>query len=102
VDFFLENGSGQLFINEVNTFPSFTKQCLYPKLCDAIGLPYPQLLEYLIDLALERHADRQCNHSSVHIDTLPSSSPERVMAPVTAHYDASVYSAAPEMQMLFR
>ncbi len=70
VDFFLEVDTGHVLINEVNTFPSFTKQCLYPKLCETIGLPYPLLLEYLINLALERHADRQNNHTCVHLDTL--------------------------------
>jgi D-alanine-D-alanine ligase len=68
VDFFLEIGTGRLLINEVNTLPSFTKQCLYPKMCEATGLPYPLLLDYLIELALERHADRQRNHTEVRID----------------------------------
>jgi D-alanine-D-alanine ligase len=67
VDFFLETKTGQILINEVNTFPSFTEQCLYPKLCETIGLPYPLLLEYLIDLARERHADRQQNDTCVHL-----------------------------------
>ncbi|MGH2508105.1 MAG: D-alanine--D-alanine ligase family protein [Ktedonobacteraceae bacterium] len=70
VDFFLDTETGQILINEVNTFPSFTKQCLYPKLCETIGLPYPLLLEYLIDLALERHADRQNNDTSVQFSTM--------------------------------
>lgn len=69
VDFFLDTKTGELLINEVNTLPSFTKQCLYPKLCETIGLSYPLLLEHLIDLALERHADRHDNHTRVHIDT---------------------------------
>lgn len=70
VDFFLETNTGRIIINEVNTFPSFTRQCLCPKLCETIGLPYPLLLEYLIELALERYADRQNNHTCVHFDTL--------------------------------
>lgn len=70
VDFFLDTETGQILINEVNTFPSFTKQCLYPKLCETIGLPYPLLLEYLIDLARERHADRQQNDICIHPDIL--------------------------------
>lgn len=72
VDFFLHTETGQILINEVNTFPSFTKQCLYPKLCETIGLPYPLLLEYLIDLAQERHAERQQNKTYVHFNTLHS------------------------------
>ncbi len=70
VDFFLDAETGQVLINEVNTLPSFTKQCLYPKLCETIGLSYPLMLEYLIGLALERHADRHNNHTCVHIDPL--------------------------------
>lgn len=61
VDFFLEHGTNHIYINEVNTLPSFTPQCMYPKLCEASGLSYPYLLERLIELALERHADRQRN-----------------------------------------
>ncbi|HZU68125.1 MAG TPA: D-alanine--D-alanine ligase family protein [Ktedonobacteraceae bacterium] len=63
VDFFLQRESGQVYINEVNTLPSFTPQCMYPKLCAASGLPYPQLLDRLIELAIERHADRSRNRS---------------------------------------
>jgi D-alanine-D-alanine ligase len=63
VDFFLQRESGQIYINEVNTLPSFTPQCMYPKLCAASGLPYPQLLDRLIELAMERHADRSRNRS---------------------------------------
>ena len=61
VDFFLENETNHIYINEVNTLPSFTPQCMYPKLCEASGLSYSYLLERLIELALERHADRQRN-----------------------------------------
>ena len=61
VDFFLEQETNHIYINEVNTLPSFTPQCMYPKLCEASGLSYPYLLERLIELALERHADRQRN-----------------------------------------
>jgi len=61
VDFFLEKETHQLFINEVNTLPSFTHQCMYPKLCAASGLPYAHLLDRLIILAVEQHADRKRN-----------------------------------------
>ncbi len=59
VDFFLERKTNRLFINEVNTWPSFTHVCMYPRLCAESGLHYPLLLDRLIELALERHADRQ-------------------------------------------
>ena len=58
VDFFLDRDSGQVYINEVNTMPGFTQISMYPKLWEASGIPYPQLLDRLIALALERQADK--------------------------------------------
>jgi D-alanine-D-alanine ligase len=65
VDFFIEKETGQVFINEVNTLPGFTSISMYPKLWEASGLPYAQLLDRLIELAIERHADRQRNRTSL-------------------------------------
>ena len=59
VDFLIDKDSGTLYLNEVNTFPGFTAGSMYPKLWEATGLPYSQLLDRLIELALERHADRR-------------------------------------------
>ena len=64
VDFFLENETGRVYINEVNTLPGFTQISMYPKLWEASGLPYPQLLDRLIELAIERHQDKQRNRIS--------------------------------------
>jgi len=58
VDFFLENGTGKVYLNEINTIPGFTKISMYPKLWEASGIPYPQLIDRLIQLALERYADK--------------------------------------------
>jgi D-alanine-D-alanine ligase len=58
VDFFLEKATGRLLVNEINTIPGFTSISMYPKLWAASGLPYPDLLARLVDLALERHAAR--------------------------------------------
>jgi D-alanine-D-alanine ligase len=58
VDFFLEHGSGQWYVNELNTIPGFTTISMYPKLWEASGLPYRALIGRLIDLALQRHAQR--------------------------------------------
>lgn len=58
VDFFVDKKTDEVYINEINTMPGFTKISMYPKLWDATGLPYPQLLDTLIDLALERHTQR--------------------------------------------
>jgi D-alanine-D-alanine ligase len=57
VDFFLEHNSSQVLINEINTIPGFTPISMYPKLWEASGIPYPDLIDRLIELALERHAD---------------------------------------------
>ena len=59
VDFLLSGDTGELFLNEVNTIPGFTTISMYPQLWEATGLPYPRLLDRLITLALERHAERQ-------------------------------------------
>jgi D-alanine-D-alanine ligase len=55
VDFFLENKSNKIYISELNTIPGFTEISMYPKLWEVSGLPYPRLLEKLIQLGFERH-----------------------------------------------
>ena len=61
VDFFLEKASGRLYVNELNTIPGFTEISMYPKLWEASGLPFPRLLERLLDLGFERHrAKKRC------------------------------------------
>jgi D-alanine-D-alanine ligase len=57
VDFFLEKTTGKVYINEINTIPGFTKISMYPKLWDTAGLSYSKLIDKLIELALERHAE---------------------------------------------
>jgi D-alanine-D-alanine ligase len=59
VDFFLDKRSGTLFLNEVNTLPGFTPISMYPKLWEASGLPFPALVDRLVELAFERHAQKQ-------------------------------------------
>jgi len=59
VDFFLEKRTGRIMVNEVNTIPGFTEVSMYPKLWEATGIPYPQLLDRLIELALERYEERK-------------------------------------------
>jgi D-alanine-D-alanine ligase len=58
VDFLLERSSGTIFVNELNTIPGFTSISMYPKLWEASGLPMTELIDRLIDLALERARDR--------------------------------------------
>jgi D-alanine-D-alanine ligase len=55
VDFFLDRESGEILLNEVNSLPGFTEVSMYPRLWQASGLPYPALLDRMIELALERH-----------------------------------------------
>jgi D-alanine-D-alanine ligase len=65
VDFLLDGESGALYLNELNTIPGFTTISMYAKLWEASGLPYPKLLDRLISLALERHAEKQQLRTSV-------------------------------------
>lgn len=55
VDFLLENSTGKLYINEINTIPGFTSISMYPKMWEQTGLPFSALLDRLIELALQRH-----------------------------------------------
>jgi D-alanine-D-alanine ligase len=59
VDFLMETASGQLYINEINTIPGFTSISMYPKMWEAAGVPFAELLDRLIGLALDRHRARQ-------------------------------------------
>lgn len=59
VDFFLENATGALYLNEINTIPGFTRMSMFPRLWEASGLPFPALCDRLIELALERHRTRR-------------------------------------------
>ena len=65
VDFLLSRTDGALFLNEVNTIPGFTTISMFAKLWAASGVDYPALLDRLIALALERHAEKQQLRTSV-------------------------------------
>jgi D-alanine-D-alanine ligase len=58
IDFFLEKRGGKLYLNEANTIPGFTSISMYPKLWEASGIPFRQLIDRLIDLALEQHREK--------------------------------------------
>jgi D-alanine-D-alanine ligase len=62
VDFFVEKDTNRIYLNELNTIPGFTMISMYPKLWEASGLPYAKLVDRLIELALERKAER--DHTS--------------------------------------
>lgn len=59
VDFFLETTTGELFVNEINTLPGFTAISMYPRLWGLSGIPLPQLVDRLVNIARERHAERR-------------------------------------------
>ena len=65
VDFLLSRDSRRLYVNEINTIPGFTTISMYAKLWEASGVTYPVLLDRLIALALERHAEKQALRTSV-------------------------------------
>jgi D-alanine-D-alanine ligase len=61
VDFLMDPKSRKMFVNEINTMPGFTAISMYPKLWDATGVSYPELIDRLIQLGIERHEDKKRN-----------------------------------------
>jgi D-alanine-D-alanine ligase len=66
-DFFLERRTGKIFVNELNTIPGFTAISMYPKLWEASGLPYPKLLDRLLELAIEMHREKTRTKYSIEL-----------------------------------
>ena len=66
-DFLLDRQTDQVYINEVNTLPGFTPISMYPKLWEASGISYPELIDRLIQLAIERHDDKSRSATSYQI-----------------------------------
>jgi len=65
VDFLMDpTGKGRIYLNEINTMPGFTSISMYPKLWAASGLEYPDLIDRLIQLALQRHEEKKKNRYS--------------------------------------
>ncbi len=63
VDFFVSRDDGSVIVNEINTIPGFTAISAYPKMWEASGLPVSALLDKLIELALERYADKSASRT---------------------------------------
>ena len=63
-DFLLSGETGELYVNEVNTIPGFTSISMYPKLWEATGISYPELIDRLIELAIERYEDKDRSETS--------------------------------------
>jgi D-alanine-D-alanine ligase len=59
VDFLVDDRRGDVFVNEINTMPGFTTISMYSKLWAASGMTYQELVDRLVQLALERHAEKQ-------------------------------------------
>lgn len=64
VDFFVDRTTEAVYINELNTIPGFTPISMYPKLWEASGIPYGELIDRLVELAVERYRDKQRNVTS--------------------------------------
>jgi len=64
IDFLMDNQSGIFYLNEINTMPGFTRISMYPKLWEASGISYPELVDRLVQLALARYEDHQQNSTS--------------------------------------
>lgn len=65
VDFLLSRSSGAIYLNEINTIPGFTTISMYAQMWEASGVPYPALIDRLIQLAIARHHDKQRLRTSV-------------------------------------
>ena len=63
-DFLLDKETGELWVNELNTIPGFTQISMYPKLTEATGLSYGELIDRLIELAIERFEDKGQSETS--------------------------------------
>ena len=64
VDFFLQH-DGELLVNEINTLPGLTDVSGFPKMWEATGIPFAQIIDELIELAIERHRERARNETSI-------------------------------------
>jgi D-alanine-D-alanine ligase len=76
VDFFLEDPGRGFLVNEVNTIPGFTPISMYPRLWEVTGVPYPELLDRLVALALERHERRAERAGRARDHLSPGDTPE--------------------------
>jgi D-alanine-D-alanine ligase len=64
VDFLMDPDTDRIFVNEINTMPGFTAISMYPKLWEATGIKYAELIDRLIQLGFERHQDKKRNRYS--------------------------------------
>jgi D-alanine-D-alanine ligase len=67
MDFFLERRTNKIYLNEINTIPGFTSISMYPKLWEATGIPYRELIDRLIELALDAHREKARTKYSIEL-----------------------------------
>jgi D-alanine-D-alanine ligase len=72
VDLLLDDQTGAIYLNEINTIPGFTNISMYPKLWEATGVSYSALLDRLIDLALERQREKEELVTAIDVTALQS------------------------------
>ena len=82
VDFFVERHTHKPYVNEINTLPGFTQVSMYPKMWEASGIPYSELIDRLVQLALERYHDRR--RTSTTYQALPPSAGSACRASLTS------------------
>jgi len=66
VDFFLRSDNGALLVNEINTMPGLTDASGFPKMWAGTGVDFRQIIDELVELAIERHSDRARNQTRFH------------------------------------
>jgi len=69
VDFLMDKATDELWLSEINTIPGFTPISMYPKLWEATGISYTELIDRLIQLALQRHQDKGRSATSFDVST---------------------------------
>lgn len=77
VDLLLDDQTGRIYLNEINTIPGFTNISMYPKLWEATGIGYSELLDRLIDLALDRYREKSELETTIEITALQSGEEDR-------------------------
>jgi D-alanine-D-alanine ligase len=77
VDFFLERSTDRLYVNEINTIPGFTPSSMFPKLWEAAGRPFSNVVDRLIELAIARHRARAARRLTFTPPSLSPNAPKR-------------------------
>ena len=71
VDFFLDKNNGKLYLNEVNTIPGFTSISMYPKMWEYSGIPFKDLIDRLIEFAMEAQQEKNRTKYAIELPDAP-------------------------------